>query len=219
MKLQWLGHSAFRMVESTGTAIICDPFNPAHVGYGMAYLTADAITSSHGHPGHNNFSGVKGNPVIINSVSANNVSGVKITSVESFHDDSEGKKRGKNIIFKYRIDGIDIVHLGDIGCECTPDLIEQLVPVDILLLPVGGKTTIEPETAKDYVDALMPNLVIPMHFKTEHCDADLLKLDAFLRLFDDEEIEYLDAHTMLYERDDFDMNNGTKIIVPKRFKG
>ena len=43
MKIQWLGHSAFRLTESTGASVITDPFDPSAVGYGMAYLPCDAI--------------------------------------------------------------------------------------------------------------------------------------------------------------------------------
>ena len=218
MKIQWLGHSAFRLTESTGASVITDPFDPSAVGYGMAYLPCDAITSSHGHSDHNNFRGVKGNPVIINQPGTFNVNGIGVNSVMSHHDPEKGSLRGKNIIYKFRLDGVTVCHMGDIGEECTPELIEQLIPVNILLIPVGGNYTIDAEQAKEYVDHIMPDVVIPMHYKTKHTDYDIDKVDNFLRLFEDESIVENESDTLEFDRYDFDGDN-TKVIVPKRFKG
>ena len=35
MKIEWLGHSAFRLTESTGSSIVTDPFDGAVLGYDM----------------------------------------------------------------------------------------------------------------------------------------------------------------------------------------
>ena len=218
MKIQWLGHSAFRLTESTGASVITDPFDPSAVGYGMAYLPCDAITSSHGHNDHNNFRGVKGNPVIINQTGTFDVNGIKIHSILTNHDPEDGALRGKNIIYQFRLDGVTVCHMGDIGETCTPELIEQLIPVNILLLPVGGNYTIDAEQAKEYVDHIMSDVVIPMHFKTRHTDYDIDKADNFLRLFDNETIAEAESDTLEFDRYDFD-GDSTKIIVPKRFKG
>ena len=40
MKIQWLGHSCFKLVESTGTTIVTDPYGD--VGYQMPLTRADA---------------------------------------------------------------------------------------------------------------------------------------------------------------------------------
>lgn len=218
MKIQWLGHSAFRLTESTGTSIITDPFDPAAVGYGMAYLPCDAVTSSHGHSDHNNFKGVKGNPIILNHAGNYDVKGIHIQSTSSFHDDAGGEKHGNNLIFKFRLDGVTVCHLGDIGEECSPEILEQLIPVNILLVPVGGSNTIDAAQAKEYIDRIMPDVVIPMHYKTKHTDYDIDKIDGFLKLFDDEMIEEPNESSIEFDRYDFD-GTSTKIIVPKRYKG
>lgn len=217
MKIQWLGHSAFKLTESTGSSIITDPFEASAVGYGMAYLPCDAITSSHGHRDHNNFKGVKGTPIIINQPGSFDIGGIKISSVLTNHDNEGGNLRGRNIVYTLRLDGVTVCHMGDIGEECTPELIEQLIPVNILLIPVGGTFTIDAEQAKEYVDHIMPDVVIPMHYKTKHTDYDIDKVESFLKLFDDECIVE-EGDTLEFDRYDFD-GNSTKIIVPKRYKG
>jgi L-ascorbate metabolism protein UlaG (beta-lactamase superfamily) len=52
--------------------------------------------------------------------------------------------------------------------------------VDVLLIPVGGKNTIDGATAAEVVGLLEPAVVIPMHYKTAHSGADLDPLQHFL---------------------------------------
>lgn len=55
MKIRYLGHSSFLLTESTGTAIVCDPYGSA-VGYSMPEVSANAVTVSHHHYDHDNVS-------------------------------------------------------------------------------------------------------------------------------------------------------------------
>lgn len=217
MKLQWLGHSSFRLIESTGASVICDPFESSTVGYGMAYINADAITSSVGKSDHNNFKGVKGNPVILNNVGSFDVNGMTVRGFLSDYDSDIPHER--NLIFKFRLDGVCLCHMGDVNIDCSAENIDELIPVNILMIPIGGGNhTISAEQAKDYVDKIMPDIVIPMHYRTRETDMDIEKLDAFLRLFEDEDIIKAKDSTIEFDRFDFN-NEPTKVLIPKRFKG
>lgn len=218
MKIQWLGHSAFKLTESTGVSVITDPFLPAAVGYSMAYLPCDAVTLSHAHSDHNHIAGVKGKPRVIDTTGVFDVKGIHIHGIEAAHDPEGGRLRGRTILYNFRLDGVAVCHMGDLGEPCTPELTEQLIPVNILLLPVGGNYTIDAEEAKEYVDNIMPDIVIPMHYKTKHTELDIDKLDGFLRLFDDDQIVGTETDVLEFDRYDFD-GGSTKIIVPKRYKG
>ena len=211
MKLQWLGHSSFRLEESTGTTVVTDPYH-SYIGIDIPEVEADVVTVSHKHDDHDNVEIVKGNPMIIDTVGSFDVKGIGILGIETYHDEVEGEKRGTNLIYKYRIDGIDVCHMGDIGEECTPELAEAIGPVNILLLPVGGEYTIDAETAKDYVDKLMPDMVIPMHYRTRGVELDIDKVDGFLRLFDDEVIEEVEDDTIEITRSQFD-GEYTRVVV------
>lgn len=216
MRIEYLGHSCFKLTESTGTSVITDPYSG--VGYEMPKVSADIVTSSHNHYDHNYFKGVSGKPKVVSSPITFEEKGISITSVRSFHDDAEGKKRGENIIYKFRMDGIDICHLGDIGHECNSDLVELLLPVNVLLIPVGGNFTIDAEMAFEYVERLMPDIVIPMHYKTKSLDMDIDKVGEFLSMFEDEEVEELDTGSIEIDRKDLD-SKSTRVIVLKRVRG
>ncbi len=213
MTIEYLGHSCFKLTESTGTAVVCDPYSD-EVGYSMPEVSADAVTVSHHHFDHDCVSKVKGAPLVIDKESCHELTGVEINSVKSFHDGSRGKKRGENVIFKFRMDGIDVCHLGDLGEKCSLELIETILPVNVLLIPVGGNYTIDAEMAKEYVDRIMPEIVIPMHYRTRECELDIDKVDAFLNLFEDEYVEEYDGNSIELSRSD--LGEETRVIVLRR---
>ena len=211
MKIQWLGHSCFKLTESTGTTIVTDPYD-SYVGFKMDTVEANVVTVSHKHKDHSAVSNVKGGPTIIDSLGAWEIGGVGITGLLSYHDNDKGAKRGENNVYLYRMDGIDICHMGDIGQEMNPNLGESIGSVNILMIPVGGNYTIDAEQAKEYVDFLMPDIVIPMHYKTENSELDIDSVDSFLDLFDEEQIVYVEGETIELDREKFD-GESTKVYV------
>lgn len=215
MKIRYLGHSSFVLTESTGTSIVTDPYGD--IGFDMPRVRADAVTVSHAHYDHNNVSAVEGDPLVLEKEGQYEVGGVNVTAIKTYHDNENGKERGENLIFKFRMDGLEICHLGDLGEECSSELIEALLPVHVLLIPVGGTYTIDAEQAKEYVDRIMPSIVIPMHYKTKGLELDIDKADEFTDLFEDEEVEELEECEIELFRDDV-TEESTKIILLERDK-
>ena len=153
MKITWLGHSAFKLEESTGTTVVTDPYH-SYVGFRMPRVTADIVTVSHGHNDHNNLAAVLGDPEVISSAGAYDISGVHILARRTFHDSKNGAARGENLVFKFRMDGVDICHMGDIGEECNAMLVDSIAPVNVLMIPIGGTYTIDAEEAKESAEAM-----------------------------------------------------------------
>ncbi len=216
MKIRYLGHSCFALTESTGTTVVTDPYGDK-VGFKMPKTRADAVTVSHSHFDHNNIKAVDGNPVVFDREGQYEIGGVNITAIKSYHDDENGKNRGENLIYKFRMDGVEICHMGDIGEECSSSLIEALLPVHVLLIPVGGNYTIDAQQAKEYVDRIMPSYVIPMHYKTKGLEIDVEKPDEFIDLFDEEDVEEFEESEIELFRDDV-TEERTKVILMERQK-
>jgi L-ascorbate metabolism protein UlaG (beta-lactamase superfamily) len=214
MKIEWLGHSSFKLTESTGISLVTDPFDAAKVGIPYPEVTADYVTISHKHFDHDAIANVKNYKAVIDSPGAFELEGVFLYGFMSYHDQKKGALRGKNIVYKIRMDGVEVCHLGDIGEELTPMLAELIGSINILLIPVGGRYTINAKQAKEYVDMLMPDVVIPMHYMAEGYNTLLDDLEDFLRLFDEENIEYAD-NVLEFNRNDFD-GERTRVVLPKR---
>ncbi|MBI3956006.1 MBL fold metallo-hydrolase, partial [Candidatus Gottesmanbacteria bacterium] len=113
------------------------------------------------------------------------VKGVGIVGVGVYHDDTGGSERGKNTIYRIELDGISVVHLGDLGHELSSAQVDSLDGVDILLIPVGGFYTIDAASAAKVVGEIEPRIVIPMHYLTAGLDqkafGSLAVVEAFLK--------------------------------------
>ncbi|MEO0095331.1 MAG: MBL fold metallo-hydrolase [candidate division WOR-3 bacterium] len=184
MKIKFLGHAAFLISSEKGVRIITDPYKPGCYGGGIKYgpITeeADIVTISHEHDDHNETK-IKGNPVFIRESGKKEVKGINISGYEVYHDKSSGKERGRDVIFNIEVDGINVVHLGDLGHTLTKSDAEKIGRVDVLLIPVGGYFTIDSNEAESIVDLLNPKVVIPMHFKTSKCDFPIAPVEDFTK--------------------------------------
>ncbi len=179
MEITWLGHGCFRL-KNRDTTIIVDPFNAAS-GYSTRFGEADVVTVSHDHDAHNNTDAVPGQRLVIKGPGEFEVAGVLITGVRTYHDAHRGADRGNNTAFVFEMDEVRICHLGDLGHIPTPDQVAALNGADVLLLPVGGHTTIDGAAAAEVISLLEPRLAVPMHYRTEVSKGDLDPLEVFLR--------------------------------------
>ncbi|MGE5486149.1 MAG: MBL fold metallo-hydrolase [Ignavibacteriales bacterium] len=180
MKIRWLGHACFLITSSKGTRILTDPFDET-VGYAIPTAEADYVTVSHGHFDHSGTNLVKGRPRVIRDVGAHQLGDVAAHGIQTFHDDVQGQKRGKNTVFVLEVDGVRVCHLGDLGHIPTQDQISAIGRVDVLLIPVGGAYTIDSAGAARVTELLAPKVVIPMHFKTDALSFPIEPVDPFLK--------------------------------------
>ena len=179
MDITWLGHSCFR-IKGSQAIIITDPY-PPDLGYTLGKQTANIVTVSHEHPSHSYVKGVEGEYHVVNGPGEYEISGVLIIGVATFHDGEAGTKRGKNTAYVIEIDEVSVCHLGDLGHVLTAEQVEEIDDVDILLLPVGGVSTINAPQAAEVVRQLGPKAVIPMHYKTPLLNWELEPVDRFLK--------------------------------------
>jgi L-ascorbate metabolism protein UlaG (beta-lactamase superfamily) len=179
MDISWLGHSCFRLKGSHAT-VITDPYSP-DLGYSLGKTTARIVTVSHPHPGHSYIQGIGGQPKVVSRPGEYEISGVLVIGIATFHDGEGGKKRGKNTAYLVEIDEISVCHLGDLGHVLTGEQVEEIDNVDVLLLPVGGVSTINASKAAEVVRQLEPKVVIPMHYKTPALSWELEPVDRFLK--------------------------------------
>ncbi len=179
MEIQWLGHSCFRL-RSRDTTIVTDPPDGS-TGYALPSLTANVVTVSHQHRGHNAVDACGGNPRIIEGPGEYEVAGVLIDGVRTYHDAKQGAERGRNTAYVFELEDLRICHLGDLGHILTPEQTEVMSDLDILLAPIGGHSTIDAAGAAEVVALLEPKLVIPMHYKTGASTGDYDPLEPFLK--------------------------------------
>jgi L-ascorbate metabolism protein UlaG (beta-lactamase superfamily) len=189
--LTWYGQSCFLLESASGARILMDPV-PTNLGYlPPADLRADAITISHDHPDHANVALLQGKPRVLRGLTADKkgwmriderVKDITVRSVGVYHDGKRGAENGLDTVFIFETGGVRIAHLGDLGHPLTDQQISAIGSVDVVLVPVGGGTTIDAQEATHVVDQIRPRLmVIPMHYKTDVVTSkDLAPIDPFV---------------------------------------
>ena len=181
MKVKWLGHASFLITSDAGTRIVTDPYPLGNgLSYGEINEEADVVTVSHDHFDHANVAAVGGNPRVVNETTPVEIGGVRFSGVASYHDASEGKERGNNVILSMEVDGVRVCHLGDLGHPLSGQQVAGIGRVDVLLVPVGGFFTIDAKVASEVAGKLSPKVIIPMHFSNEKCQFPIGAVDDFL---------------------------------------
>ncbi|MFA5310032.1 MAG: MBL fold metallo-hydrolase [Dehalococcoidales bacterium] len=179
MDITWLGHSCFR-IRGSQAVIVTDPF-PPDTGYTLGKITADIVTVSHPHPSHSFQEGINGEHRLVKGPGEYEMNGVLMLGLTTYHDSIKGQAKGKNTIYLMEVDTVAICHLGDIGHVISDAQVEELGNVDILMVPVGGVSTINASMAAETVRKLEPKIVLPMHYKTDKTTRELEPLENFLK--------------------------------------
>lgn len=153
-------------------ALFIDPFDKS-IGLRPPQGSADLVLSTHGHHDHNNIEAIKGEPYVIDIPGEYSVKGINIVGITSFHDAKQGEERGLNTIFVFESEDMRICHMGDLGSDLTEKQLEDINGVDILMIPIGGKYTIDGKKAVDIIKKIEPKIIIPMHYKINGSNVDV----------------------------------------------
>lgn len=175
MKITYLGHSCFKL-ESQGYSIVLDPYQDGKVpGYQPVRETADQVLCSHGHGDHCGVENV--------ALRQGGTSPFTVETIETWHDDQQGALRGQDTIHILDDGQCRVAHLGDLGCELSPEQVDRLHGLTALMIPVGGYYTIDAVQASRLADELDPTVVIPMHYRGEGFGYDVIgPVEAFTAL-------------------------------------
>jgi len=192
MKLQYLGHSAFRIETETGISILIDPFvdkNPLST-IKSGQLSADYIILTHAHGDHlgdtlsiaqKGLTTIVGVGELVNLFSdkgyrthALQIGGAfsfefgRVKLVPALHGSltPDGRYAGLAAGVVLSIEGKNLYHCGDTGIFGDMKLIGEMHPIDVVMIPIGGNYTMDIDDAVWAVDLIRPKLAIPMHYNT-----------------------------------------------------
>lgn len=218
MQIVWKGQACFTITITRGKQdqikILIDPFEDS-LGLKLFPQEADIVLVTHGHFDHNNVKAAKGTPFVIDSPGEYEVKGVFVQGIATFHDDVQGKERGLNTVYTITAEGITLCHMGDFGQkELTPQEVEKIGQVHILMIPVGGTYTITGTEARKIVSQIEPTMVIPMHYALPKVKAKLASVDEFLHAMGKKGLEP-QAKLTIKEKDVIGEKEEAEIVVMK----
>ncbi len=179
MDVTWLGHACFRL-RGRGAAVVTDPYPPA-IGLKLSRMDADLVTVSHDHEDHSYTQVVRDGAYEVRGPGEYEVAGVSVIGLPTFHDAEKGATRGRNTVYLIAIDDVRVCHLGDLGHRLDDTEAEAVASPDVLLVPVGGRATLNGELAAEVVRQLEPRYVVPMHYAIPGLKIQLDPVDRFLK--------------------------------------
>jgi L-ascorbate metabolism protein UlaG (beta-lactamase superfamily) len=175
MEITWLGDTCVRLRGREGS-VVADAYRSIAGPTGRG-LTADICTYSHaekvapwapadasttiGHTSLGIAAPTSLEPAfLIDAPGEYEVHEVLVTGVRTYRDDSRGGERGVNTAFVYELDGLDVIHLGDLGHMLTEQMLGEIGSVQVALVPIGG--ALSTARAVEVVTGLGAHLVVPM---------------------------------------------------------
>ena len=179
MEINYYGHACFRLKDRDLT-VVCDPYDKS-IGLTLQRLKADVVTISHDAPGHSYAEAVKDWRKVFSGPGEYEVEGVFITGVRTYHGKDERGVAEPNTVFMFEFSDLTICHLGDLGHVLTESQVEVLSGIDVLLVPVGGRHTLDASMAAEVISIIEPKIVVPMHYRLPGTPEHLEPIDRFLK--------------------------------------
>ncbi len=197
MKITWHGHACFS-IEHDGYTVVIDPYNADYTaGYPKLKLKADKLLISHEHYGHNCREAVtlSGRP--------ESDCPFEISSLKVSHDSVCGIMRGMCLIHILEVDGLKVVHMGDVGTQLHSGEIGRIFGADALMITAGSCTGLPAQESWRLTEEVFPKVIIPMHYRDGNRGARRLEhIDAFTDYFEAPEmIHYYQTNSIIIDHD------------------
>jgi L-ascorbate metabolism protein UlaG (beta-lactamase superfamily) len=196
LQVTWHGHACVSL-SVNDYVVVFDPHDGVSLGLKKPSIQGDLILVSHDHFDHNavNVVAKKTSRVFKMFYGEAVVDKVKIEGLRTFHDKSKGKRRGENAVYVVTAGGMRVAHLGDLGDAPDDPTLNKLRGVDLLILPVGGTFTIEPDEAWRIVELTRPRNIMPIHYWIPGCALPLKPVEEFTKHVKDYNIVKLSTST------------------------
>ncbi len=168
MTLTWQGNSSFK-IQSKEALLFTNPEEK-----GLGRFKFDVLISSI----FKDYRDLKEDIFLINSPGEYDVKDVFIRGLLV--------KNNKENLIIYTIDAgeIKICHLFNlVNSKLTEDQLDSIGSVDVLIIPVGGKSVLDPKSAMDVVNKIEPKLVIPTYYKIPGVSPNFESIDSFSKFF------------------------------------
>ena len=155
MEIFNLGHACF-LFKGENVSFVVDPYQDGSVpNLRLPRVSANYVFKSHEHSDHNAI-----NLVRIEPTNAE----LKYETIVTPHDHHNGEHRGLNKMHIFYVNGLKIIHTGDLGCIPTPEMLEKMKNADVILAPINGHFTISSLEFAEILKVVKPRLAIPMHY-------------------------------------------------------
>ena len=219
MRIKFYAHASFRL-EGDGLTVITDPYRPEVSKYEPIKEPADIVLmSSHNDLYHCDPSHVTGAPAVVNTLALDSagetIKGLRVQPypvMEKPDGDFGDRDPDDNAMYHFTLDGIRILHLGDLGHAMPDEHLQALKgQVDVMLSLTGDHYSIPLADLDDAIRVIQPKVVIPMHYNNDRCPLEIYPVTEFTKRYPEEQVRWLKGSVLELERND--LSEDMQIIV------
>jgi len=185
--IKWLGNSCFLVTSAGGKRILIDPFSRRWARedrYGLREprIAADIVLVTHEDSDHNALDIVPGSFFVVRGdLAEQEIFGVKVTAFSTFHGVVNGTIVKDNTVFVFTVDGRRFCHMGDFFAYKHRSQPELHKDIDVLMVPIGGRFSLDWGGAWEVIENTSPKIAIPMHYDEFGYRGDVLSVDGFVK--------------------------------------
>lgn len=174
VKIEWFGHSSFR-ITGAGTTVYIDPY-----ALDAKPSPADLILFTHEHYDHCAISnikklkkagtvlvgpgGCKSNVPELKPISEGGsfeLKGVQVRAVPAYNVGKRFHPKGLGVGYVLELEEVRIYHAGD--TDRIPEM-KNLRNITVAMLPIGGTYTMNISEAAEAAQDISPKIAVPMHY-------------------------------------------------------
>lgn len=170
MVISWLGDSGLRLQTKDASLVIDPP--AASTGLKPGKLSADivALTNNEGRDAG-----------LVNEAQLEITTPGEYELKQIFVYGLSLGSDSQNVHFRIEAEELSLGHLGGLNANLENGELEKLEGVDILFVPVGGKTVLDAEKAGDLISKIEPRIVVPIQYHVPGTKFGYGPLEPFLK--------------------------------------
>lgn len=186
MVISWLGDAGIR-IQTKDTVVLIDP-PAASTGLKPTKQSATivALTQAEGTDAKS----VAGEPLMIASPGEYERQGVFIYGIQVPADPARTH-------FRVEVEEMSLGHLGGLKEKLDNGQLAAFEGVDILFVPVGGKSVYSADEAATLISQIEPRIVIPIQYKSAGSTAGYADVSSFLKEMGSKSAEAVDKYKIV----------------------
>jgi len=190
MNINWYGENCFRIIAQPVKGpvnILIDPPSKES-GLRSPKLEADVLLFTNPEAEKN----VSGAYFWASGPGEYDVKEVYMRGVPAETKTGKSSIASNNTIYAIDAEGIKICHLGLLGDkELSTEQLDKIGEVDVLMIPVGGGSSLDAQQAVKIMSQIEPKIIIPMNYKIPQIKTELDGVDKFLKILGIKSLEAL----------------------------
>lgn len=179
MYISWLGEAGIKL-QVKDTVVLIDPPSIRPIRQAAQIV---ALTQRDGRE----WKSVAGDPFIIDTPGEYERSGVFVYGLNL-------QSEPNRVHFRVEADELSLGHLAELDHKIDNGELEPLEGVDILILPVGGKSVLTPDQATELISQIEPRIIIPIQYQVAGLKTPYGPCDAFLKAVGAKDVEPVDKY-------------------------